>query len=129
MSFAKKCLDVAASVAIIAVAVLLGVVLVKEHLLARRSAMPPQSLNQLYDSGSDRLAGPTDLSSLGIDWNQSKQTLVLAISTACHYCTDSAPFYKTLAESKKDTRLIALLPQPIEEGRSYLQRLGVSVDE
>lgn len=69
------------------------------------------------------------MSSLDIDWKQNKQTLILAISSSCHFCTESAPFYKKLAQNKGDTRLVALLPQPVEEGREYLERLGVSVDE
>ena len=54
---------------------------------------------------------------------------MLAISSTCHFCSDSAPFYKTLLQNKKDTRVVAVLPQSVEEGKSYLQRLGVSVDE
>jgi thioredoxin-related protein len=64
-----------------------------------------------------------------VDWKQSRQTLVLAISSTCHFCTDSASFYQTLVQNRKDTQVVAVLPQPVEEGKSYLEKLGVSVDE
>ena len=67
---------------------------------------------------------PSDL-----DWKQNGQTLVLAISSTCQFCTDSASFYKTLVQSKNATRLIAVLPQSPDEGKNYLQSLGVTVDE
>jgi hypothetical protein len=70
-----------------------------------------------------------DVSSLGIDWKQNGQTLILALSSNCHFCTNSAPFYTKLVQKKGSTRLVAVLPQPEGEGRKYLEKLGVSVDE
>ncbi len=77
---------------------------------------------------SQTVSQPT-VSSLNINWNQNRQTLILAISNNCHFCSESAPFYKKLAQNKGDTHLVAVLPQSVEEGRKYLERLGVSVDE
>jgi hypothetical protein len=124
-NFSKK-IEIAANLTIILLAVLLAVVLVKNHLLARKTPNQNQRANQSAESG---LVKGTKLSSLDVDWKKSNQTLVLAISSACHFCTDSAPFYKTLVQNKKDTRVVAVLPQSLAEGTSYLQKLGVSVDE
>ena len=53
----------------------------------------------------DRLATPStgdptivghSLSISGVTWNSHKPTVVLAISTQCHFCTSSTSFYKTL---------------------------------
>jgi len=119
MTIYKK-VEMAANVAIIAVAALLGTVIVKNYLISPRT--------QQTTAGE---SGPNsqNLSTLGVDWKQSKQTLVLALSTGCHYCTDSAPFYRQLASIPRSTRLIALLPQPIAESRDYLRSLGVTVDD
>lgn len=122
MNFSKK-LEVGTNLAIIIVACMLGVVLVKNHLFKTPSAGigEKQSANQLVSG--------TRLSSLDVDWKQNRQTLLLAISSTCHFCTDSAPFYKRLVKSKEGTRIVAVLPQPIQDGQEYLKRLGVSVDE
>lgn len=54
---------------------------------------------------------------------------MLAISTTCHFCTESAAFYKKLVQLRKATRLIAITPQSIENAKKYLESLGVAVDE
>jgi len=122
MNVSKK-IELAANLAIIVVACMLATVLVKSYLLAKPAEQ--QARKQL---DSEPVSRPT-VSSLDINWNQNRQTLILAISSNCHFCTESAPFYKKLAQNKGDTRLVALLPQRVEEGRKYLEMLGVSVDE
>jgi hypothetical protein len=72
---------------------------------------------------------PLKLSISGVDWAKNGQTLVLAISSTCHYCSESAPFYQRLARERGDIRMLAVLPQPVEEGRRYLEKLGVEVDD
>src|SRR5437764_10648978 len=116
--------EVMANFTIIVVAGLLAVVVVRDHLLTRAPVSASQSASQPRES-ANQIANGTKLSSLDVDWKQSKQTLVLAISSVCHFCTDSAPFYRTLIQNKRDTRVVAILPQPVEEGKVYLQRLGV----
>ncbi len=65
-----------------------------------------------------------------IDWKKNGQTLLLALSTTCHFCSESAPFYQRLMKERGgNTQLIAVLPQSINDGRDYLNRLGVSVDD
>lgn len=32
----------------------------------------------------------------GVAWNESRETLVMALSSECRYCTESAPFYQRL---------------------------------
>lgn len=131
MSVSRK-IELIANVAIIAVACLLAIVLVKNYLFTGGRVNEPantgQSENQPVRS-ENQIGKGTHLSSLDIDWKQSEQTLVLVISISCHFCTDSAPFYQALVKSKKNARVVAVLPQPVEEGRSYLEKLGASVDE
>src|SRR5690349_15137463 len=97
----NKKIELAANVAIIVVACLLATVLVKNYLVTSRTQPASKSESQLVNA-------PT-VSVLDIDWRQSKQTLLLAVSSTCHFCTESAPFYKQLANARGKTRLIAVL--------------------
>lgn len=69
MSVSEK-IELIANIAIIVVVCLLGIVLVKNYFLARPS--------------EQALHGPS-VSSLGIDWKQDRKTLILAISSDCHF--------------------------------------------
>ncbi len=67
----------------------------------------------------------------GVDWNGGEKTVVLALSTQCHFCSESAPFYRKLAEASKakNVRVFALFPQSQDEARQYFKDLGVSIQE
>jgi hypothetical protein len=66
----------------------------------------------------------------GVDWRKNGRTLVLAISTECHFCKDSTPFYRKLEEQVgKDLKTVAVLPQPVAEAEQYLNGEGVHVDQ
>jgi hypothetical protein len=71
----------------------------------------------------------TKLSLVGVDWSKSDRNLVLALSSTCHFCTESAEFYKMLVPEAAGHGIpvIAVLPQAPAEARSYLDGLGVSV--
>lgn len=118
-----KSVEVAANVAIVIVAVLLGVALFKNYLTggAARAVAPPAGV-----------AAGTKLSVEGVDWAQNGRTLLLVLSDRCHFCTESAPFYKRLAAERAargGARLVALLPQGVDAGRAYLNGLGVAADD
>lgn len=122
MGVSKK-VEFAANVAIIVVACLLAVVLAKNYLFVRSSGSV--SAKPAASQGVNTL----NASSLDINWKQNGQTLVLALSNSCHFCTQSAPFYRKLAQTKGSASLVAVLPQSVEDGRKCLDRLGVAVDE
>lgn len=66
------------------------------------------------------------------DWSKSNKNLVLALSITCRYCTESAPFYQKIAQQKAERgnlRLIAVMPQGVDEARKYLNEHKISVDE
>ena len=118
-----KKLELAANAAIIIVAILLGVVLVRNYLLPQPKAQ--------QEGAPSSIARGTRLSLTGVDWTASRKTVVLALSTRCHFCTESAPFYQRLArENTKigNARIVALFPQPVSDGQKYLSDLGVTVD-
>jgi hypothetical protein len=109
-------LQAISNIATIVVSLLLSVVLVKQFLLP-----PPQGLGK----------GTSLKSSLaGVDWTKNRRTLVLAISTGCHFCSESGPFFQKIANQRDaGVKLLAVLPQPVAQGRAYLDGLGVHVDD
>jgi thioredoxin-related protein len=125
-------IEFVANIAIILVACLLALAIGRAYFFSPQAQQPSQG--QQIVATESRIGNETsrlsvDLSSVDIDWKTSAQTVVLAISTTCHFCTESAPFYKRLISNKGDVRVIAVLPQSAEEGHAYLNRLGVVVDE
>src|SRR5689334_9402047 len=93
----RRHIELVANIAIIVVAVLLCVVLVK------RFVFPPTQ-TQL----SPGIVAGTPVAIPNVDWSKSDRTLVLALQKDCHFCTDSAPFYRTLvtAAAAKSIRLV-----------------------
>lgn len=113
-------LEIYANIAIIVVAVLIGLAFVKSYVLADRAQ--PQPRNPVG----------TKVSLPGIDWAKNGQTMLLVLQKGCHFCSESAPFYRQLVKETADNgkvQLIALLPQEVDESRSYLSELGVTVQE
>jgi|SRR6267154_388398 len=79
-----------------------------------------------------RLAAPpkgVKIKISGVEWSDSQRTVVLALSSYCHFCTASAGFYKRLQEvaRTRGVPIVAVLPQPTDEARSYLENLGISI--
>jgi hypothetical protein len=64
-------------------------------------------------------------------WRSGEKTMVFAISTTCHLCNESAPFYHELVWQCKQqhVRTIAVLPQPTVEAEPYLKDKGIAVGE
>jgi thiol-disulfide isomerase/thioredoxin len=138
-----KALEMAANFSIIVVAILATTVLVKSYLLRspERSREVKQTTLQQTSSGvadgsraipSRGPAQGTLISLPGVSWQESKQTVVLALSDKCHFCSESAPFYQRLAQdlsNRSDVRLIAIFPQDVDAGKQYLAQLGVSVGQ
>jgi hypothetical protein len=111
-----KYLDKIANIALIlGVAVFLFIVIRGEF----------RSREQLKPS-AQALVG-TSVTLPGVVLSQSHMSLVIALSTKCHFCQDSLPFYKELtAKAQGKLDIIAVLPQPKSEAQSFLQSAGVS---
>jgi hypothetical protein len=122
MNNLSKKVELLANVVIIVVAVLLAGVLVRRYLLPQAESPPAQA----------RVQPGTKLSVPGVEWDKNERTLLLVLSTTCHFCTESSPFYQRLAQEKAKkggVGLIAVLPQSVDESQKYLNGLGVSVDD
>ena len=115
-------LEVGANVAVILVAVVVIGAIVKTYLLGANA--PP---------------GPVQPSLVGarvnvpeVDWRRNGRTLLLILQKGCHFCDESAPFYRRLAHDAAgggSPRLVAVLPQKAEEARQYLRDLDVPVED
>src|ERR1035437_4410881 len=113
-----------ANVATIVVAALLSAVLIKVYLLPAPAAQRPQALAETGVGTSLKSKLP------GVDWSKNGRTLVLAISTQCHFCKDSTPFYRKLQEEVgKSLKTVAAVPQTVSEAEQYLNGEGVHVDQ
>jgi rhodanese-related sulfurtransferase/thioredoxin-related protein len=121
MNLVKK-IEAFANLAILAIAIFLGAVLIKRYPVAPTGESPSEP--------DQRITVGARISLPGVNWANDRQTLLLFLSEGCPYCSDSAPFYRRLVDRASGSiRLIAILPEAVEEGRRYLNELGVSVDE
>jgi hypothetical protein len=103
------------NLACLAVLAYVGGVLVKTH-----ASQPAVRLSGAV------LGKPVPLPS--VDWKHTHYTLVMALSTQCHFCTASADFYRRLlSTSDHNWQAVAVFPQPVEEARGYLLDRGYSV--
>ena len=80
-----KRVEFVANIAIIVAAVLLVALAINRFLLKPKSAPINQAAD--YLKAGDKVTLP------GFDWTRSERTLVMALSTNCRYCTESAPWY------------------------------------
>lgn len=123
MSNLLKRVELLTNIAVIVVAILLGTVLVKQFLTkSNPPAWPPPNRTELSAGDKVPLAG--------IEWVKNGYTLLLVLQKGCRFCTESAPFYQRLVtetSSRADVKLVALLPQPVPEGKQYLDEIGVNI--
>jgi len=121
-----RILEMLANVAIIIAAVLFSAVLIKSYL----HSSPESKVQGPAPAVTQKLLQKGDIVSVvDVDWSRNRRTLLLALSTTCRFCTDSAPFYQKISKGHGDTRLVAMFPQANTEGEKYLEKLGVRVDE
>lgn len=112
---AKK-VELVANIGIVIVALLAAVLFVRNYL--GRSPKP-----QTISIGSK-------VKLKDVNWRANRKTLVLALSTNCHFCTESAPFYRQLVKTaaSQNVRTLAVFPQSLTEATSYLAAEAVKVD-
>lgn len=122
MSNLQKRAEVAANIAIIVVAVVLCVVLVKRFVLDdNKPAAPPGAPNQI--TAGEKVP-------VGMEWVKSGHTVLLVLQKTCRFCTESAPFYQRLVKetaNRSDVKVVALFPGTVEESKQYLDGIGVSI--
>ena len=124
MKNVTKKIEVVSNIAIIIVALLFGGVLISRYMFS--SPASPQPVE------AESIKAGMKLPITNIDWSKSDKNLLLVVSTNCHFCTESAPFYQKLAQQnagRGDVRLIAAMPQSVDDAQHYLKEHNISVDE
>jgi thioredoxin-related protein len=114
-----KYLDRIANIAVIVAVVALLVVILRGEFGRRRApAAPTQSL-----------VGKI-VSLPGVQFPKDRSSLLLVVSTSCHFCKDSLPFYKKVTEELRGKlNVIAVLPQSQPEAQEFLRDAGVEADQ
>lgn len=114
-------IELGAQIAIAIAVLVVSGVLVKQHLFPGR----PNAANIPRISAGERLNLPD------VDWKQNNKNLVFFLNKDCHYCTSSAPFYRQLTDdaSKQNVRLMAVLPNSMEEAKAYIQSIELPIDD
>jgi hypothetical protein len=123
-------IETLSNVAIIVVAIVLTFTLIKGYSSKNPAAAPvpsPAVSNPTINSAN--LVGKK-LNVPDVDWAKNGKTLVMAVQSGCHFCTESGPFYQELAKRQSvnsKVKLVAVLPQTVDDGRQYLDSLGVPI--
>lgn len=121
MSNLYKKTELVSNIAIIVVALVLGVVVVKRFLLSPQAPAPVKPI-----------AAGTKMVLPDMEWAKSRQTLLVVLAPGCRFCSESVPFYQRLAKEalgRSDVQLVAVLPQSPAEGRKYLDDLNVAIQQ
>jgi hypothetical protein len=127
MTSLTKKIEVGANIAIIVVASLLSVFLVRKYFLPSQT-----QATQARTQAPVTIPAGTKIPMTGVDWSKNGKTLLLVLQKGCHFCSESAPFYQRLVRETSEhsgVQLIAALPQDVNEGKQYLNDLGVQVNE
>jgi thiol-disulfide isomerase/thioredoxin len=111
---AKK-IELVANVGIVIVALLVGTLFVRNY-LGQGSKPQPIAVGSKFKLKD-------------VNWKANGKTIVLALSTTCHFCTESAPFYRELVKKAEahNVRTIAVFPQSPTEATTYLTAEEVKV--
>ena len=111
-----KYLDRIANIAIILAVMVFLTLVIRGHLFQHTA--PVQS--------PSALVGKT-INLAGVHFPTQRDSLVLGISTSCHFCNESMPFYKGLADQLQGRLdLVAVLPQTQIEAENYVKAAGLS---
>ena len=114
-------LEVVSNVAIV-IAVVVGVSVWLRHphianFLLRADSAPAASENS---------AVGTRIDMPGVDWSTHPETLVLAISSACHFCIQSTPFYSKITRSSHVAPIIVAMPQDMGTAQRFLRQHAIT---
>jgi hypothetical protein len=115
----KGKIEAAANIIVIVFAVVVGSVFLKDRL------SPPAPEPEAVKAG-DKLPNLD-----GLDWSSHEQTLVLVLRKGCHFCEDSAPFYRRLIGEQQqhgaNSPIVAVFPDSAEDVKQVAQSEGLTV--
>lgn len=114
-----KKIEIIANLAIIAVAIMIGIVSYQKYFKTPETVGPP----------AVPIGKKIALSN--VDWAKNKKTIIIALQEGCRYCSESAPFYqKLIPEAEKNNiPIVAVLPHTPDQSQKYLAGIKVSIRE
>jgi thioredoxin-related protein len=123
MNNLTKKIEVAANVTIIILAIFIIAVLTKKYLFEPKDE----------PSAPKPIAVGAKIEVPEVDWQKNQRTLLLVISDSCRFCTESAGFYKKVAQeaAQSNTSLVAVFPEKstVATAQNYLNSLELPVKE
>lgn len=117
MANVAKKVEVGANIGIIIAVVMIGVLFVRNYTGKQQPA-------------SHQISIGTKFALQDVNWKANEKNLVFALSTNCHFCSESADFYRQIGQAKaKNVRTIAIFPQPVAAAQEYTKKMGIHFDE
>jgi peroxiredoxin len=115
-NIAKK-VEVGANVAIIIAVVIIGILFVRNQSGRQQAA--------------HEISVGTKFALQDVNWTTKEKSIVFALSTTCHFCSESADFYRQISEACKERniRTIAVFPQSAAAAEEYTKKMGLHFDE
>lgn len=118
-----KKIEVFTNIAIILVALVLSVVLIKKFLLSdETNANQPKKNIEVGEKVNFEQ----------IDWSANKNTLLLVLSKDCRFCTESVPFYQKLNQELAQNpavKIAAVFPQDVSTSQDYLKTNRLEINQ
>lgn len=107
MSKSSQKVELTVNILIIVVAVLFGAVLIQKYFLSSSSSNLPEHVQPTVGK---------QMNLSDVNWAGQPKTLILALQNNCHFCDESAPFYRRLLEETKgkNIKLVAVFPTEVE---------------
>ena len=62
----------------------------------------------------------------GVNWGAHPATLVVAISSSCHFCVASMPFYRELTQSLHPAPVVIAMPQSPAAAEAFLRLYAIT---
>jgi hypothetical protein len=116
----EKKLTIAANMAIIVVAIIACIGLIRNNIAARTGFEGQKPRPTALVGKQFPVAEP---------WASHRKTVVLALRVGCHYCSASSSFYQELTgyALNHQINVVALLPGSTSESGQYLRGLGLNI--
>lgn len=118
-----KKIEIFTNVAIILVALVLSVVLVKKFFFTGDTAANQPKKN---------IAVGEKVEFQQVNWASNKNTLLLFLSKDCHFCSESVPFYQKINQefaNNPSIKIAAVFPQDVDTAQEYLKTNNLAISQ
>jgi hypothetical protein len=121
----QRILDGVTTLAVLAVCILILADAVRSY----NRPMPAPAPASIASAPPAPVVGDRLATIAGLDLTASPRTLVLAIQSSCHFCSESMAFYRELAQRHgPSVRLVVVAPDDQTAARRYVTDHGFSPD-